>query len=71
MALDRILFRAGATLRVVKGKGAPIPQKNLLAITIKEIRVDPRTFLFGKWRILLDPPFVFCGTTKSLNYDAR
>ena len=44
MALDRILFRAGATLRVVKGKGAPIPQKNLLAITIKEIRVDPRTF---------------------------
>lgn len=45
MALDRILFRAGATLRVVKGKGGPIPQKNLLAITIKEVRVDPRTFL--------------------------
>jgi len=45
MALDRILFRAGAALRVVKGKGAPIPQKNLLAITIKEIRVDPRTFI--------------------------
>jgi len=45
MALDRILFRAGATLRVVKGKGAPIPEKNLLAIFIKEIRVDPRTFI--------------------------
>ena len=45
MALDRILLRAGATLRVVKGKGAPIPEKNLLAITIKEIRVDPRTFI--------------------------
>lgn len=45
MALDRILFRAGATLRVVKGKSGPIPQKNLLAITIKEIRVDPRTFI--------------------------
>ena len=45
MALDRILFHAGAALRVVKGKGAPIPQKNLLAITIKEIRVDPRPFL--------------------------
>ena len=45
MALDRILFRAGATLRVVKGKGVPIPEKNLLAIFIKEIRVDPRTFI--------------------------
>jgi hypothetical protein len=45
MALDRILFRAGATLRVVKGKGGPIPEKNLLAIFIKEVRVDPRTFI--------------------------
>ena len=32
-------------MRVVPGKGAVIPPKNLLAITIKEIRVDPRTFL--------------------------
>ena len=45
MALDRILLRAGATLRVVKGKGAPIPEKNLLAIFIREVRVDPRTFI--------------------------
>ena len=45
MALDRILFRAGATLRVVKGKGRAIPAKNLLAITIQEVRVDPRTFI--------------------------
>jgi hypothetical protein len=45
MALDRILFRAGATMRVVKGKGGPIPEKNLLAIFIKEVWVDPRTFI--------------------------
>ncbi|NBY66660.1 MAG: hypothetical protein EBQ51_06295 [Verrucomicrobia bacterium] len=29
----------------MKGKGAPIPAKNLLAITIQEVRVDPRTFI--------------------------
>ena len=37
MALDRILFRAGATLRVVKGKGIPIPEPSsasLLALGV-------------------------------------
>jgi len=28
-----------------EGKGGPIPEKNLLAIFIKEVRVDPRTFI--------------------------
>ena len=32
-------------MRIVSGSGALIPQKNLLAIWIKEIRVDPRTFI--------------------------
>ena len=45
MALDRILLQAGAKLRLVKGKGEPIPEKNLLAIFIREVRVDPRTFI--------------------------
>ena len=29
----------------MKGEGIPIPQKNLLAIFIREVRVDPRTFI--------------------------
>jgi len=32
-------------MRIVPGSGSVIPQKNLLAIWIKEIRVDPRTFI--------------------------
>ena len=45
MGLDRIHFNAGAKMQIIPGTGAVIPTKNLLAITIKEIRVDPRTFL--------------------------
>jgi hypothetical protein len=45
MGLDRIHFNAGAKMRIVPGTGALISPKNLLAITIKEIRVDPRTFI--------------------------
>ena len=47
MGLDRILFKAGAKVRVIPGVGAarPIPAKNLLAIFLKEVRVDPRTFV--------------------------
>ena len=50
MALDRILFRAGAALRVVKGKGGPIPQKNLLAITIKGDPCRSSNFYFARLR---------------------
>jgi hypothetical protein len=39
MGLDRIHFNAGAKMRIVPGTGALISPKNLLAITIKEIRV--------------------------------
>jgi len=45
MGLDRILFRAGARVRVVSSAGPAIPGKNLLALFLKEVRVDPRTFL--------------------------
>ena len=45
MHSERILFHAGAKVEVVTGKGAPIPRENLLAVFIKELRVDPRTFL--------------------------
>ena len=45
MGLERILFRAGARVRVVSGAGPAIPAKNLLALFLKEVRVDPRTFL--------------------------
>ncbi len=45
MPQERILFNAGAKVEVVDGKGAPIPRENLLAVFIKELRVDPRTFL--------------------------
>ena len=44
MSSDRILFNAGAKVRVIRGKGNPMPKGNLLAIFIKEIRVDPRSF---------------------------
>ena len=44
MPADRILFNAGAKVRLVKGKGTPIGEGHLLAIFIKEIRVDPRAF---------------------------
>ena len=44
MRSDRILFDAGAKVRVIRGKGKPLPKGNLLAIFIKEIRVDPRAF---------------------------
>ena len=45
MRQERILFDAGAKVEVVGGKGGPIPKENLLAVFIKELRVDPRTFL--------------------------
>ena len=45
MGLDRIHFDAGAKLRIVPSTGALIPTKNLLAITIKDVRIDPRTFI--------------------------
>ncbi|NBQ55807.1 MAG: hypothetical protein EBU36_04045 [Verrucomicrobia bacterium] len=45
MSQERILFNAGAKVEVVSGKGGPIPKENLLAVFIKELRVDPRTFL--------------------------
>ena len=44
MPSDRILFNAGAKVRVIQGKGQPIGKGHLLAIFIKEIRVDPRSF---------------------------
>lgn len=44
MTSERLLFHAGAKVRVMKGKGGPIGQGHLLAIFIKEIRVDPRAF---------------------------
>jgi hypothetical protein len=44
MASDRILFNAGAKVRVIRGKGKPLSKGNLLAIFIKEVRVDPRAF---------------------------
>jgi hypothetical protein len=44
MSSERILFHAGAKVRVIRGKGKPLPKGNLLAIFIKEIRVDPRAF---------------------------
>ncbi|NCY21602.1 hypothetical protein EBX31_06565 [bacterium] len=45
MRQERILLNAGAKVEVVAGKGVPIPKQNLLAVSIKELRVDPRTFL--------------------------
>ena len=45
MRQERILFNAGANVEVMAGKEAPIPRENLLAVFIKELRVDPRTFL--------------------------
>ncbi|MEY2851990.1 MAG: hypothetical protein RL549_689 [Verrucomicrobiota bacterium] len=44
MTSERLLFHAGAKVRVMKGKGGPIGHGHLLAIFIKEIRVDPRSF---------------------------
>ena len=44
MPSEQILFHAGAKVEVVAGKGAPIPRENLLAVFIKELRVDPRNF---------------------------
>ncbi|NCW28704.1 MAG: hypothetical protein EBV83_10545, partial [Verrucomicrobia bacterium] len=44
MSADRILFHAGAKVRVIKGKGQPIGKGHLLAIFIKQVRVDPRAF---------------------------
>jgi len=44
MPSDRILFHAGAKVRVIQGKGQPIGKGHLLAIFIKEVRVDPRAF---------------------------
>ena len=44
MSSDRILFKAGAKVQVIRGKGKPLPKGNLLALFIKEIRVDPRAF---------------------------
>ena len=44
MSSNRILFHAGAKLKVLKGNGQPIGTGHLLAIFIKEIRVDPRAF---------------------------
>ena len=43
--MERILFTAGAGLRLVHGAGAPIPASHLLAVFLKEVRVDPRAFL--------------------------
>ena len=44
MSVDRILFHAGAKVRLVKGKGAPLGEGHLLAVYIREIRVDPTAF---------------------------
>lgn len=44
MPSDRILFNAGAKVRVIRGEGKALPKGNLLAIFIKEVRVDPRAF---------------------------
>ena len=44
MPNDRILFHAGAKVRLIRGKGKPLPEGNLLAVLINEIRVDPRGF---------------------------
>lgn len=44
MSVERILFHAGAKVNLIKGKGQPIGKGHLLAIFIKEIRVDPRAF---------------------------
>ncbi|NDA26953.1 MAG: hypothetical protein EBZ05_09015, partial [Verrucomicrobia bacterium] len=44
MSSERILFHAGAKLKVLKENGQPIGTGHLLAIFIKEIRVDPRAF---------------------------
>ena len=44
MSVDRVLFQAGAKVRLVKGKGTALGEGHLLAIFIKEIRVDPRAF---------------------------
>lgn len=44
MPSDRILFNAGAKVRVIRGKGKLLSKGNLLAIFIKEVRVDPRAF---------------------------
>ena len=44
MSVERILFHAGAKVSLIKGKGQPIGKGHLLAIFIKEIRVDPRAF---------------------------
>ena len=44
MPSERILFHAGAKVRLIKGKGAPIGKGHLLAIFIKQVRVDPRAF---------------------------
>ena len=43
--MERILFTAGAGLRIVRGAGTPIPASHLLAVFLKEVRVDPRSFL--------------------------
>ena len=45
MRQERILFNAGAKVEVLAGKGGQIPKENLLAVFIKELTVDPRTFL--------------------------
>lgn len=45
MSQERILFNAGAKVEVIGGKGDPVPKENLLAVFIKELKVDPRTFL--------------------------
>ena len=45
MRQERILFNAGARVELVAGKGKQIPKENLLAVFIKELRVDPQTFL--------------------------
>jgi len=45
MRQERILLNAGARMDVVAGSGQSVPRENLLAVFIKELRVDPRTFL--------------------------
>ncbi|NBQ65098.1 MAG: hypothetical protein EBT95_06120, partial [Verrucomicrobia bacterium] len=44
MPSDRVLFHAGAKVRVIEGNAQAIGKGHLLAIFIKEIRVDPRAF---------------------------
>jgi len=44
MTSERLVFHAGAKVRVVKGQGQPIRKGHLLTIFIKEIRVDPQAF---------------------------